>query len=668
MNDAPDLETIVSALKREYEDADDYWTGTLWPEVEAAIKYYEAQPFGDEVEGRSQLVLPDVAEVIDYMAQSVLRNFVSADRVVEIEATNEEDEEGADEATAALDYNFRREQDGYRVLSDWLQSGLLEKVAAIKTVCEEEEQISRERGIVDEATARILDSGDALDEGEELEGLEPQEDGSYLATLKRTKIVKRYRDVPIPLAEFRFSRNARHEDDADYLAHVCLKTRSDLVEMGFDRDQVEELPTSDNLEVSRRSWTDDTWRDTSAMPSELQTVLLCEEYARMDVDGDGIAERVRVFRVENEILTRDGEPAIETIEDNPIVVFSPFPRAHRLVGNSMADKSMDLQRIRSVTARQLMDGMYNANMPRPMVDMAATDSVAMTLEDILRPVPGSPIRYKGQAPQPYETAFDVGKSISVLEFWTGERETRTGITRMNQGLDADTLNKTATGAAMMQAQGQQHEEAVARVFGEAFGRLMAKKMRLMKREGAKFPIKLDNPTKDETGQVTRYRTVDASQWPDEFNTIVRVGLGTGKKEQVLQNIFALGNYMERAAQIGAVNVKGVVALGTKLVRTLQLGQGDDFFVDPETIDETADPEADAKKAEIEGKVAVEGAKLQISEQQARHKMSIEERRLAFEQQMAMIEMQADAALAQMKASMGHEAAMQKNRSGGRLDA
>ncbi|MGJ3630158.1 hypothetical protein AB5I41_31175 [Sphingomonas sp. MMS24-JH45] len=38
------------------------------------------------------------------------------------------------------------------------------------------------------------------------------------------RIEKRFVDVSLPTSEFRFSPRARHEDEADYLAHVVLKT------------------------------------------------------------------------------------------------------------------------------------------------------------------------------------------------------------------------------------------------------------------------------------------------------------------------------------------------------------------------------------------------------------------------------------------------------------
>lgn len=652
MTEAPDLDAIVSALQREHEDAEDYYTQYLQPEQDAANRYYDAEAMGDEVEGKSQIVLPVVQEVVAYMMASVLRTFLSGERVIEFEATTEEEEAGAEEATAAIHYNFMREQDGARILTDWLQSGLLEKIGPCKTICETEEKVTREQVVLDTEQALAVDAGLLdLGEGAEIEDLADNGDGTFALRIKRTKVIKRYRDVPLPLEEFRFSRNARHEDDADYLAHVSLKTRSELVEMGFDREQVYDLPVADELGVvdGQRDW--ERLRDTSELPAELQTVLLCEEYARMDVDGDGIAERIKVFRVEDQILidAETGEPSIETISEQPISVFCPFPRAHRMVGNSLADKVIDLQRIESVIARQMNDGMFLANMPRPLVDMSS-DYAATTVEDVLRPIAGSPIRYKGQPPAPFQAGLDVSKSLSVLEHWKGERESRTGITRLNQGLDAETLNKTATGAALLAAQGQQMEESVARTFGEAFGRLAAKKLRLMKAEGAQFPIKVDG----------QYRTANAANWPDEFRLIIRVGLGTGRKEQRLQYLFALGDVIERAMPTGEVRPGAVSRLGSEIVSAMQVGQGDDYFIPPDELGQMpqTDPEADAMQAEMakeQAKVEAKAmgdqlnaeVKLQTGAMKAQADAQIARERLAQETQLRREEMAEEARLKTM---------------------
>jgi hypothetical protein len=109
-----DMKMLASVLEEEYRSADSY-RDILAQYEEAAFRYYEARPFGNEVNGRSQVVLPDVQEVVDYMAQSVLRTFISGDRTVEFEAVDESEVQHVDDATAAINWTFMRRQDGYRI-------------------------------------------------------------------------------------------------------------------------------------------------------------------------------------------------------------------------------------------------------------------------------------------------------------------------------------------------------------------------------------------------------------------------------------------------------------------------------------------------------------------------------------------------------------------------
>jgi hypothetical protein len=108
-------------------------------------------------------------------------------------------------------------------------------------------------------------------------------------------------------------------------------------------------------------------------------------------------------------------------------------------------------------------------------------------------------------------------AFQAIEFMIGQRESRTGITRLNQGLDADAMNKTATGTALLQAQGQQIEEYLARNFAEAVARLMRLKLRLMSRYGQPMKLRVDG----------EYREIDPRQWPEDMQVMIRVGLGFG---------------------------------------------------------------------------------------------------------------------------------------------
>lgn len=665
---------LARILQREYETADHYY-GTLDELDDQAFSYYEAQPFGNEVDGRSQVVLPDVQETVDYMAQSVLRTFVSGDRTVEFEAVDEADEQAADDATAGINYIFMRQQDGYRILHDGLYDGLLKKIGIFKTVVETVEKVSRETVQLDP-----VQLGE-LPDGVEVEDATENEDGSVTAQLKITRTEKRFLDYAVPKSEFRFSPRARHEDDADYLAHVCEKTRSDLVEMGFDRNQVYSLPTTSKFQMDEVESRDlDQYQDEESSAA-LERVLLCEEYARIDIDGDGIAERVKVYRVENEILidAETGDWSIETVDEQPFSVFCPFPRPHRLVGYSLADKVLDIQLARSFVARQLMDGMAFSNLPRPIVDTLAAD--ATTYSDILNPIPGSPIRVKGgvAAVQPFQTGFDVGKSLQVLEWITGERESRTGITRLNQGLDADTLNKTATGTALMQAQGQQGEEMIARQLAEAMARLFLKKYRLMRAEGETFKVKVDG----------QYRTVDPATWPEDINIVVRVGLGSNSKDKRIGYRMALGDALNAAVQAGFSTQEHVFKWFDGMARDTGIGQGDDFCTDPAKAPpqpEKPDPEMlkvqaeqqktqaqlelDHQKASAQVETDRMKTQAQIEVMREKHALEMQQAREKAAQEMQLARekmvMEANLAREQMAVKATVDAQIATNRPGGSL--
>jgi len=656
----PDPVKLAAILQQEYQVADSY-RDTLALLERAAFEYYEGQPFGNEVEGRSQVVLPDVQESVDYMAASVLRTFLSGDRVVEFEATEEEEEDLAEEATAAVNYNFTRRQDGYRVLHDGCVDGLLRKIGIFKTCKETYEKVSRETvQATEDQIALLPDNVEVTDNG----------DGTF--DLKTTRIEKRFCDYAIAPANFRFSPRARNEETADYLCHADPEvTRSDLVEMGFDKDQAYRLPAH-----NRQTWVNTESKALDRMMEDessaaLEKVLLCEEYARIDIDGDGIAERVKVFRVENEILidAETGKPSIETVDDQPFSVFCPYPRPHRLVGYSLADKVMDIQLARSFVARQLFDGMALTNMPRPIVNtkVATVD----TWSDILNPIPGSPIRIEGgvENVQALANGFDPGKSLAVMEWMTGERESRTGITRLNQGLDADALNKTATGTAMMQSQGQQQEEFIARNLAETVARLFLKKYRLMRAEGDPFKIKVDG----------QYKEVNPANWPEEINMVVRVGLGSNSKDKRVQARMTMAQLLAEGTQIGEVEPQHRFNLIDGLARDLGIGTGDDYWTDPNAppeIDpatgmpkekqEKPDPEAmklqaeqQMQQAKLQGEQQLSQARLASEHELAQTRLQLMEAEGQAKQQLARDQAEHDAALAEAKAQRESELAQQK---------
>ena len=622
---------IADILKREYQSADNY-SDQLMKLRDLALKAYEAdEGLIPVVEGRSRVMLPDVQEAHDYMHASVLRTFVSGDRTIEFDAIDEGDEDIVETATAAIDYNFMRQQDGYRLLGDLCSDGLLLKTGVIKTVSEDEEKVTRET--VEAHPMQLF----MLPEDVELESYEELPSGFVRADLKITRIERVFKDYIIPPSQFRFSPRARHEDDADYVGDRELKTRSELVQMGFDADQVYSLPKhtlyDDVKDDQNRLSKMDSQFDNEASSPELEKILLHHEFARIDVDGDGIAERVECFRVENELLIdgETGEYAIRTVEDQPYSVFCPFPRAHAIVGYSLADKVMDIQIQRSFIARQLFDGMALSNMPRTEIpDSAVGDN---TLADLLNPTPGGVVRTRGPGMREIGQSFDAGKSLQVMEWLTGERETRTGITRLNQGLDTDTLNKTASGQALLVARGEQQEEYVARNFAECLSRLFMKKYRLMRAEAEPFTIRVDGEP----------RMVDPSMWPEGVHVRVKVGLGTNSKDKRVAALFSIAEPLQASLAEGMSGPEHAFKWMDRVVRDTGIGQGEDFMYNPADPEyqmrqqmeaQQPDPEQQQAMAEMQAKAGEKQADMQMRLVELDGKMQMEERKQEREERLA----------------------------------
>lgn len=703
---APEL---LAFLKSEYDRCIDQ---TLEDERTTAIDRYNGEPYGDEEDGRSQVVARDTAETVDYMVISILRTLVAGDRVVEFTHKNAE---AAHQATETIMHLLMDQQDGYTILHDWLKAGLLEKNAVCMTYPEEVpskrhklEGVSALALIAAEQQGlKIIEAEPANEEaGEQAPDNEGGEGPLFNATALEER-PPRFCDAAVPNEEFYCSPDARTIDEAPLKGRRVRKTLSDLVQMGFDKDEVETISSDTRANNTLSNARDeDRYTDQDIRRGMARTVWWHEDFVTFDANGDGIAELLYIQRSHDFKIF--GVTEMEEPEDHPFEDWCPFPMQHRRVGQSLADKVMDIERIRTVLLRQSLDGIYLSN--APMTDIHEDSIGENTIEDLLAVRPGRIRRYKGNMGPPTQTQmrFDPSAGFTMLEFMNGERESRTGITRLNQGLDADALNKTATGTALMQAQGQQVEEYLARNFANALARLFTKKAKLLKRFGRPILVPIDG----------EYVQVDPTGWPDDMIARPRVGLGSGRKEQKLAYRRELiGMQAEaQAAGLGIVDEQKLYNSAKGWVNDTGLGDVSEYFndpskpqIDPQTgqpvqKQEKPDPEMAKVQAQVEqkkmelamqqqqsaAKLALQQqesqARLALMERQGAQKAQIEAQKAAFDAQLARDRAAAEAELAQRQmevdaalqmqniaAQERHQArtamfnAATKNRRGGRLD-
>src|SRR5688500_20124515 len=83
-------------------------SGALAEQRREAMQYYYGQPYGNEVEGRSQVVTTEVKDAVEGILPSLMAIFTSSDEIVRFETQNQEDEQAAQQATDYVNSIFTR--------------------------------------------------------------------------------------------------------------------------------------------------------------------------------------------------------------------------------------------------------------------------------------------------------------------------------------------------------------------------------------------------------------------------------------------------------------------------------------------------------------------------------------------------------------------------------
>jgi len=608
-------EGLLSFLRNEHRRARD----TALDDARAtAIRAYFGEPYGDEEDGSSKAVTRDVSEVTDIMLVGILGAALSGGKPVEFDTEPEDVPEPTQEnpqatrrvdygaeATAAVTYQFMRRQPGYRILHDATKAGLLEKTGITKTYAYPQRALEVEDVV---PGAAIEDDGETLTllDGTPLlavEAVDPLADPLDPAAEYRVTYAEEQprviRDLNVPNEWFRLPADVVELDEAPYLGDDLPVSKSDLIAMGFDQADVDAAwqgaPPESVVGDARDAERSIKRSTVQRRPGAGQQLWLHHEFAYFDLDGDGIAEHLDVMRVGNTIFR------ILPAEEQPYSGWTPVPMAHRFTGQSIADKTQDIQRIRTVLLRNALNSLYLSSAPRMMLDV--NSETETTVDDLLTVRPGMIVRYKGGTPPTPLTITDTSQvSFAAMETVRAERDARTGVTGQSQGMNPDSLNKTASGMAMLQQNADQIELYVTRNLAEMLLLPMfAKRYRLMRRHQQPFRMKING----------KYVEVDPAQWPEDIDVQINVGLGTGSKDQQVGYRRELLGMMQAAAAGGSrlVTDQQLFNAGKAFVEDTSLGVATDFFRDPSQLPPEQEDGPDADVVAAQGKTQTDQMRL-----------------------------------------------------------
>lgn len=499
---------------------------------------------GEVVEGRSSVVSTDVADAIEWIMPEVMKAFTQNNEVVTFDAVGPDDRRQAQIESRYVYDILMKDNGGFIALHQFFKDALLQKNGFFKVWYENEPCVT-----VENYTGLNPLELEMLMQDSELEiiGMTQSEFTDEHGTItvadvncKRTRQSGKIKIECIAPDDIRVNRmhNSVCLKNARFLAHAMTMTKSDLLEAGFDKDIVEDLPTeseefreSKNYRFAMQGENVAPYGGNSKDPSQY-TYDVSECYMRMDLNGDGIAERVKitVAGFDNPTHVLD----IEEVEEWPFISATAILMSHKLFGLSVYDRLKEIQEQKTSIWRNILDNMYLKNNQRTI----AVEGM-VNLDDLLVSRPGGIIRAKRtDAVAPYVTP-DLGSDVyRMVDYLDQVRAGRVGVSP--EGSIADQSIGDAVGSEGVERLLTQKEELVGlmvRVFAETgIKPLMEMIRKLLIRH---IDATLDYEYHDEWVQVA------PKNWIQRNRTTVRVGTGSGNRQQQASALTAVLGYQEK---------------------------------------------------------------------------------------------------------------------------
>lgn len=673
---------LKALANQELRNAVGYFGGKLADQRRKAEIYYLGLPKLDlappEVEGRSTFVATVVRNTILSMMPALMAKFVGGDKAVEFEAAQKGDEQKAQQCTDYLNYLFMKKNNGHAICSAWFNDALLQKNGIIKVWWDTRAEEKREeyKALSDVELAQIMedpeveaieqksypDEEDAKARAEALEQIGQQlqqamqaaQQGNPQAVQAVQQIQAQMEQIQaqppamlfdvafkrsmkggkvaidnVPPEEFLISREAKSIATARMTGHRVARTLSELRSMGYKN--VDDIGSDDaaaslNAERVERLGYDDEFAsiglDSSGDDSQ-RLVWLNELYIRCDYDGDGIAELRKVVIAGNVLLDN------EEVDCSPFISITPIPLPHKFFGLSIADVSMESQKVITNTVRAQQDNMFLQVNGRYFAEEGQVN-----LDDLLTSRPGGIVRIKrpGAVGRLDQGNGDLRSSTEMMQWLEMDLEQRTGWTRYSQGNDSKALNQTATGVQIITNKGDMRVDLIARNFAEGFVELFRMLLKLTSQHQ-------DKKTEMRVGED--WAEIDPREWRNLFDVNINVGLGIGSKEEQVQKMLALSQQQAHVMAIGVADPERVYNMQCDITKLMGPKDPDRYFNNPKKNPPPPRPDPNAAQMQIEQ------MKLQSAGQ-------IEQMKQEYAAKTAEFQRQQEAALEQMRMRMQAE--------------
>jgi hypothetical protein len=599
---------------------------------ERALQYYKGDmPDMQPGPNRSKVVDTAVADVVETVMPDLMEIFTGGEDVLTFVPRGVEDEDAARQETDYLTYQIFQKNRGWMTIYSGFKDALLSKVGVFKFWWEDEAEYDAAEEFRHKTQEEVAFLAMTQPELEIIE-IEPEEagEGEYasaepMAQTFRFKARKKVQDGKLCIAavapeDFTVAADTVNLADATYCAMRTRVRAQDLIAQGYDRELVDRLSdygrrSQEAVELARDTANEGEKALSSQQDYQLRTVEIVEHYIRVDTDGDGQPEIWRIVTGEDEqvLLEKDQRDIIE------FASICPFPTAHRFYGLSLADKLLEVQRIKTALLRMMLDSGYFAINARH--EISEDQASETTFEDLMKNQPGFPVRSRtGTAVRPIGAAQLGFDPYMALEYVSAMAEQRTGVVRNAQGLNPDTLHETAKGAIALMGMAQKRVRMIARIFAETG----VKDLYL----GVHHLLRKHATMQDKFRLRGSYVPIDPTSWGSRKDMEIQIGVGSGGRDQ---RMAAFGRVLERMAllQEGGGELASIAPPDRIYQALLQEAEAmgikgpERFYQEPQPVQEGQDPEAMKAQAEAQAKMMEAQQKAQIEQMKAQLKAQVD---------------------------------------------
>lgn len=635
-----------------------------------ALNSYNQEAYGNEEEGLSTFVTSDVRDTIEWMMPQLVDLFVGGDTPVVFNAENEQDVDSANIESRSCQYVFERQNPGVLIAMTWIKDALLQKNGIIKVWWDESDREEREEYKnktgqeylalqnddefeIEECTITIAEREYSEEEYAKMlaalpaAGAKLEQEATYHVVGYRKRKVGQTKIENVAPEDFSIQKDHNSIDifTTSYCSERVRKTRSDLIEMGYDEDLVMSLPAGDVTAMTNEEW--NRHKKEGGMPRtntdgigdrSREMVIYYDHYIRADFDGDGVAELRHVRSV--------GKTAEHVLENEPVDrniyhALTPYLNSYKFFGRSVADNMMDLQRAKSQLSRNVFDNVMYSTVSRKYI------SGEVDIDALLTYVPGGLVTMSPDAIiKNEESEFIANQIFPIMQELDAMRAERTGFSKETMGLAPEALaNSTNSVGMAILSQSQMLVKMIATIFANTGFKTMMEHIRELVLKNERKEIIFDL-----TGEFLK---TDPRSWRKKRDMTAKVGIGFAGKNEELSTMNQLISLQQTLVQAQGglsgplVNPDTIHNTLARFCRRMGIKDVNNYFPDPKTFQPPkpqptlAEMQFNLNKETVANTQKREEAKMSMQEKESERKHAYEMAKLTQDERLGLAKINAD---------------------------